>query len=191
MACENDYKFHSTYPTAAGSCPRCGGKDYVPDPRYASLLALVREPCTRNDDSHESYQNRRPKDSPFKTCNHCGLIGHGKGFVLRTAYWEAAADGGLWGSILYAIDAARLPESLFQKVLGRIADRDAVQAVLEFVRRAAMTTAANGSTAPAKQEEQLPASLKKHPYRKIPSFCFGCGFAHLKDYSDCVWNKQP
>ena len=39
-------------------------------------------------------------------------------------------------------------------------------------------------------KEALPASLKKHPYKKKECFCFGCGFAHPRDYADCVWNKE-
>ena len=31
---------------------------------------------------------------------------------------------------------------------------------------------------------------KKHPYKKKERFCFGCGFAHPRDYADCVWNKE-
>ena len=76
----------------------CYGTGRIPNPAYAGLLALVQEKCLRCS----MCEPDDAKISGWGPRSNCD----GSGFALRTAYWEAAADGELEGALYKAIGQA-------------------------------------------------------------------------------------
>lgn len=81
-----------------------GTHSYVPDPRFAGLLALVRERCEHPKGAWKDFEHHRAR---CRTCyaewdytpgNRVPL-----GYITRTAYWEVAPEGALWGSVIFAL----------------------------------------------------------------------------------------
>lgn len=100
------------------------------DPAYKLLLALVQEKCLIG---------------PYHKRHYGPLACQGTGFVLRTAYWEAAPNGALAGTFLQTLGSLspKLPTRginlppISWGVRGRNPDLEILEAVLAWLTQEA------------------------------------------------------
>ena len=90
VTCHHDKILAWDVPEALASCPDCEGTGQMPDPAFAGLLEVIREPCTR---LHAVKFGPQGEVYHLPACE-CG----GTGQVLRD--WSVLPDTALLGALL-------------------------------------------------------------------------------------------
>ena len=97
-------------------CPECYDSGCIPDPAWADMLKVVRGPCSGATSSHYIL--------------HLCAVCRGIGFITRTAYWDAAPEGALWGALMEAGYTVGIPlptlETAMEETFGNQSPNQAV-----------------------------------------------------------------